>query len=226
VINSPLFGLRNQLTSIKQALSLLGFANVINIVNSISIRDTLSEAEIVEMTSFWDNASDVATAAAMFSRSTGIANPDEAYTLGLFHNAGIPLLMEKFPDYPRILKEAYNNADLRITESENNAIGTNHSVIGYYVAKSWKLPNYLCEAIADHHKTDQIFSEEVGCENRKKNLLATLKLAETTCNTFHTLGDAQTDFEFERIKHNVLIYLGLSEYDFEDLQAEIIDQIR
>ncbi|CAD6880226.1 Predicted signal transduction protein [Methylomonas albis] len=33
----------------------------------------------------------------------------------------------------------------------------------------------------------------------------------------------ETNYEFERITSNLLIYIGLSEYDFEDLQAKLIN---
>ena len=222
-VNSPFFGLRNQITSIKQALSLLGIANICNIVNALSIRHNLSEGSMFELTRFWDNAADVAMVAAAISRLTGIASSDEVYTLGLVHNSGIPLLMAKYPDYQRTLQKAYANPKQRITDFENEAFGSNHAVLGYYVAKAWKLPNYLGEAIADHHKTEAIFSEQVPCDHHKKNLLAVLKLAENICKTHQTLGGVTKDYEFARIKQDLLIYIGLSEYDFEDLQAELVD---
>ncbi len=223
VVNSPFFKLRSQITSISQALNLLGVNNAVNIVNSLSIRNSLSDHAIAGLTQFWDNAIDVAMASAAISRSLGIQSPDEAYTLGLFHNCGIALLMTKHQDYPEVLKAAYAEKEHRITDIENTRIDSNHSVIGYYVARAWKLPGYMAEAIADHHKTEQIFAEQVNCDKQKKNLLATLKLAETICGTYKTLGNAQQDHEFERIKKHILLYLGLSEYDFEDLRAEMLD---
>ncbi len=224
VVNSPFFNRRNQITSIKQALSLLGIQNIANIVNSLSIRDSFSDANIIEMTRFWDNAMDVAMTCAAISRCIGIATPDEAYTLGLFHNVGIPLLVNKFDHhYKQVLEAAYGQAKRRITDIENAKIDSNHAVVGYYVARAWKLPVYLSEAVADHHKTEDIFSEKIPCDKSKMNLLAILKLAETTCDTYKTIGNAPIDYEFRRIKNNLLLYVGLSDYEFEDLQSELID---
>lgn len=223
VVNSPFFGLRNKITSIKQALSLLGTSNITNIVNSLSIRSCLTDSVIIEMTHFWDNAIDVAMACAAIARLTGVSSADEAYTLGLFHNAGIPLMMGKFEHYSKVLEKAYAEPRRRITDIENDLLDSNHAVVGYFVAKAWKLPCYISEAIADHHKTEDIFADKVQCNKQKKNLLSILKLAETTCRTYKTIGNAKKDYEFERIKDNLLIYIGLSEFDFEDLQAELID---
>jgi HD-like signal output (HDOD) protein len=222
-VNSNFFGLRNQITSINQALSLLGITNICNIVNALSIRSSLEDESIIELTQFWDNAVDVAMAAATISRLTGISSADEAYTLGLFHNCGIPLLMSKFDNYSSVLQNAYAEKKRRITDIENSLIDCNHAVIGYYVARAWKLPTYFCEAISDHHKTEAIFADKISCNPRKKSLLAVLKLAETSCKTHLTLGAINKDHEFARIKTDLLLYIGLSDYDFENLQSELID---
>ena len=96
-------------------------------------------------------------------------------------------------------------------------------MVGYFVAKAWKLPDYLSQAIADHHKVEGIFSDKISCDSREKNLLAVLKLAETSCQSHLVLANQSIDHEFERIRHDLLIYIGLSEYDFEDMQAELRD---
>jgi len=223
VVNSPFFGLRHHVTSIQQALNLLGSANVINIVNSVSIRNHLSDSSISDMTAFWDNAMDTAMIAGAVAKITKIAAPDEAYTLGLFHDAGIPLMMLKFKHHPKVLRAAYKEQVLPVTDIENQQLETNHAVIGYFVAKTWKLPNYLSEAIADHHKTGDIFSNKRACNPQKKNLLAVLKLAETISQTSQVLGHVDINYEFERIKSDLFSYLNWSEYDFEEMQEEIKD---
>jgi hypothetical protein len=37
------------------------------------------------------------------------------------------------------------------------------------------------------------------------------------------IEDIDVDHELKRIKSNLLMYTGLSEYDFENLQAELVD---
>lgn len=223
VVNSPFFGLRNKVTSIQQALNLLGSANIVNIVNSLSLRNNLSSKSIKQMTTIWDSAMDIAMTSAAISKLIKVGSADEAYSLGLFHNCGILLLMEKFDNYLTVLTAAYASPEHLITDIENEKIECNHAVVGYYVAKAWKLPNHLCDAIADHHKTGAIFSDTLKCDKAEKNLLAVLKLAEHCCQTYLTLGNANYDYEFERIKSDLLAYVGLSEYDLDDLLSEIKD---
>ncbi|WP_225615937.1 HDOD domain-containing protein [Methylomonas albis] len=223
VINSPFFGLRGKVTSIKHALNLLGLQNTLNIVNGLALRNTFSYQSLVEMTEVWDNSFDVAMACAAIAKITGIASVDEAYTFGLFHDSGIALLMEKFENYTQVLKAGYSETKRNVTDIENASFETNHSVVGYYVAKAWHLPEYLCQGIADHHKTEAIFSEQFAFNPKSKNLLALLKLAENTCLSNKHLGHAAEHYEFHRIKDDLLIYLGLSDYDLDDIQASVRD---
>lgn len=223
VINSPYFAMRSKITSIHQALSLLGIQNIVNIVNCLSLRNAFSYHDLMAMTKVWDNSMDVAMTCSAVAKLTGIASADEAYTLGLFHDSGVTLLMNKFASYPEVLKRAYQERDQRITDIENSAIETNHAVVGYFVAKAWMLPDILSRAIADHHKAEPIFADEIAYDSRSKNLLAILKVAENTCHSPRALADTENHHEFNRIKRNLLVYLGMSEYDFDDLQAEVRD---
>lgn len=217
-VNSSFYGLTNKITSIQQACNLLGINSVVNIVNALSIRSELSDDNVRSLNRFWDSAMDVAMAAASISKQIGFHNPDEAYTLGLFHNCGIPLLMLRFDDFGEALQLAYSQEDSRVIDVGNKSFNTNHAVVGYYVSKSWNLPKYMCEAIADHHSADAIFADLEYANAEKKNLMAVLKMAEHICGLHRTLGNHEVDYEWNRIEEAVLIYVGLSAYDFQSMK--------
>lgn len=221
-VNSPFFGLSNEITSIQQAVNLLGINSVVNLVNALSIRGELSDEQIVALGRFWDSAMEIAMASATIAKQIGFASPDEAYSLGLFHNCGIPLLMMKFDNYLDVMQQSYNAATEReITTTENILLKTNHAVVGYYVAKSWNLPTHICQAIHEHHNIEKVFAEEG--QGDKKTLLATLKMAEHICGNYRTLGCQSIDEEWQRIEETILIYVGLSQYDFSGLKEQVYD---
>jgi HD-like signal output (HDOD) protein len=219
-VNSSFFGLKNKISTVQQACQLLGIDCVVNIVNALSIRGELSDEEIVELGLFWDSATDVAMMAATISKQIGVHAPDEAYTLGLFHNCGIPLLMERFDNYGDVMREAYAQPAPRIIDVENRLFHTNHAVVGYYVAKSWRLPTYLCEAIHDHHSAQEIFNDHDYPDSSKKNLLAILKMAEHLSGLYRTLGGQEVDLEWQQLEEDILIYVGLSAYEFQNLAQD------
>lgn len=222
-VNSKFFGLKNKLTSIHQACTLLGINSVVNIVNALSIRGELSDEDIIGLERFWDSATDIAMVCATIAKQIGFHSPDEAYTLGLFHDCGVALLMRRFDDYLETLQLAYADPKPRIIDYENQAYYTNHAVVGYYVAKSWNLPRHIGEAIHDHHSADEIFANTEYPDTDKKNLLAILKMAEHICGNYRGLGRQSVDHEWLRLQDNLLMYVGLGAYDFEQLREMVLE---
>ncbi len=221
-VNSSSFGLANNITSVKQAVNILGVNSVVNLVNALSIRGELSNDDIITLGSFWDNAMEIAMACAAIAKQIGYSSPDEAYSLGLFHNCGVPLLMMRLDNYKDIIEESYARTDATITDTENELAKTNHAVVGYYVAKSWNLPMHITQAIHEHHNVEKIISDE-NQNSQKRTLLAILKMAENICGNYKNLGGQTEDYEWQRIAEQVLVYVGLSQYDYETLCSQLID---
>ena len=223
LVNSPFFGLTNRIASIQQAVNLLGCNTVINLINAQSIRGELTDEAIVTLNRFWDTAQDVAMTCLTLAKRIGTQAGDEAYALGLFHDCGVPLMLQRFPNYMTVLEKAYANAsaECRVVDTENSEFNTNHAVVGYYTAKSWRLPEHVTDAIANHHNALAIFSDESSRNPQLKNLLAILKMAEHICSSYRVLGNQSVDHEWNAIGHLVLDYVGLSDYDFESMKLSI-----
>lgn len=223
LVNSPHFGLANKIGSIQRAVNLLGSRSIINLINAQSIKGEMSDETIVILNRFWDTAQDVAMTCLTLAKRTGIQAVDEAYTLGLFHDCGVPLMLKRFPDYMEVLEASYANAgmDTRVVDTENRTFNTNHAVVGYFTAKSWRLPEHISSAIANHHNALAIFRDESSRNTQLKNLLAVLKMAEHICASHRVLGNQAQDHEWDVVGPLVLDYIGLSEYDFEHLKQTI-----
>ena len=223
IVNSPYYGLSNKIASIRRAVTVLGSRTVINLINAQSIKGEMTDDTIVTLNRFWDTAQDVAMTSLTLAKRTGTQALDEAYALGLFHDCGIPLMLKRFPDYMRVLEQGYANAvtGSRVVDTENRHFNTNHAVVGYYTAKSWRLPVHLTEAIANHHNALAIFSDDSSRNSQLKNLLAILKMAEHICASHTVLGNQREDHEWDSIRHLVLDYIGLSDYDFDNLKESI-----
>ena len=223
IVNSPYYGLSNKIASFRRAVTVLGSRTVINLINAQSIKGEMTDDTIVTLNRFWDTAQDVAMTSLTLAKRTGTQALDEAYALGLFHDCGIPLMLKRFPDYMRVLEQGYANAGTgsRVVDTENRHFNTNHAVVGYYTAKSWRLPVHLTEAIANHHNALAIFSDDSSRNSQLKNLLAILKMAEHICASHTVLGNQREDHEWDSIRHLVLDYIGLSDYDFDNLKESI-----
>ena len=220
-VNSPYFGLKNTISNIKQAVSLLGIANVTNIANGLALKKTFSDETGAALEEFWKVSNATANIATAISKQLGIASTDLAYSLGLFHNCGIPLMAMKHQDYFSVLEEAYHLPDGRLVDTENKHYKANHAVVGFYTAKAWHLPDALCDVIAEHHSLEKHFGQSASKEAHHTELVALLKMAEHIAKTAEILGHASEDLEWQHYGHRILEFVGLSEDDFHEMEVSI-----
>ncbi|MCW8356660.1 MAG: HDOD domain-containing protein [Marinomonas sp.] len=217
LVNSAAFNLPKKIASVQQAVMLLGTNSVTNIVNGLAVKSELSDDTIQSLHSFWDTATDVAAICSSLAGQLGFKYQDECYALGLFHNVGIPLMLKRFPGYKEVLQKGYQNVDFNLTDIENQNFKTNHSVVGYYLAKSWGLPKSCCAVIAKHHRIEYLFTHRVAGDSINLTFAAILKMAEHIAGTYKHIGGAQKDYEWEKIGHYALDHLDLTEYDFDGM---------
>ena len=219
--NSPYYGLGQSVTSIEQAIMLIGVDAVINTVNGFAMRSSLVDVSFLNR--FWDCAEDTAKLARIISQRLQLESPGAMFLLGLIHNAGIPLLVHAYPNYRDVLAEAYALNDGILTATEDKHFNTNHAVLGYYLARSWKMPLYICDAITEHHDLQRQLAESTSRGGPMLNMLCILKLSEHLAGLHHQLGRHELDLEWQAVETSLLEYLGMSEDDIGDLQLVCTD---
>jgi HD-like signal output (HDOD) protein len=229
-VNSSYYG-KNDVSSISKSVMLLGMQTVMNIVNTLCLRNSMTEPSNTDdekyktLIKFWDSASDVAQCCQIIAKKIHFKQENKAYMIGLFHNAGIPLLMERYPNYPKIMKLSYAQNDRRIVDIENDELKTNHAVLSFYTARSWKLPEMLCNIISKHHNGLAVLENQSNkLTSDERTLTAILFLAQHIAGLYRILGNQDNDLEWEKIGKNTIEYLGLSEFDYEDLISFANDQ--
>ena len=149
--NSPFFGLRTKVESAQQAVMTMGLSNALGIVTGITLKNAIGAKE-QSLERFWDSAEKVANVATYLSGKVPGVPKELAYMYGLFRDCGIPIMMQKFPEYIKTLMKANTGSKLAFTSIEDEAHATNHATLGYLLAKSWSLPNSICQAVLNHHE--------------------------------------------------------------------------
>jgi HD-like signal output (HDOD) protein len=219
IINSPFYGMRSEISSIHQAISLLGPKHLKNLLATVLFRMSMEGEGFTPMPRYWDNATDVARLSSYLARQLGTAQADQAYTVGLFFDCGIPVMAQQYDDFKKILAQQNQEQLESYTALEDLHFNTNHSIMGYYVMRSWGLPKILREACLLHHDIDYIKDDYVGADPSCRNLVIILKIAE------HIAGSHRNDadHEWQRYKPLVLGNLGLSDLDYDELKADMMD---
>jgi len=222
-VNSPFFGTSREILSINQAVVLLGMNTVINLVNTIALRNEMhNDANIPEelqkfLTIYWDSAMDVAAVCMIIAQLLDYRDSEKAYTLGLFHNVGIPMLISRFENYRTIMYASYAADAEKIIDLENQHMNTNHAVLGYYVTKSWKLPKQICDVVALHHNAEEMFSPSANYDDERKTLFCILKMAEHIFGFHEQVAGNKVDLEWEKHKETILGYLSVSEFEYDEI---------
>lgn len=147
--NSPLVGLRWEVTNVLQALSLLGADRLNALVTTVAmIRFTQGAPRIQAYTASWRHHVATALIAEQLADQDS-GEREAAYTAGLLHDVGrLALLRLSAKEYSVLLETVPHSGML---DRERIQFGLDHCAAGEYLAREWHLPSYLIQAAAEHH---------------------------------------------------------------------------
>lgn len=231
IVNSPFFGLRQPARSISQAISLLGLNNFSRIVVASSLEEALDFKGLdpEAMARFWRHSLLVASVSDLIARKVYSSSPtptefkhllDHAYTLGLFHDCAIPLMMKKFSEYRLVIAPALRgmwSADGEGVQAEEVTYGASHCTIGYIVARSWRLDPDVCECIKHHH------DHHIGAHDDlvRRRLLANLLLAECTIEILTEGNSSEIEENLAALPEELIFELDLGKDDIPNIREKI-----
>jgi HD-like signal output (HDOD) protein len=150
-VNSPFYGLRTKVGSIHQALNVIGLRNAGQLVTGLLLRNAFPTGATESMQAYWQSTSKIALLNACLARNLRIVDREEAYTFALFRDCGALAMMADVDRYEPMLPGASEVCGTRVIELENERHGVAHAAIGYYLTKSWLMPEHICEAVLRHH---------------------------------------------------------------------------
>lgn len=215
-VNSPFFGLAKRTSSVAQAVTILGMRTATQIVTGLILRKAVT-GQGSTLEEFWDRAEQVAGIASRIAQTIPRGPRDDAYCFALFHDVGIPILTQKFPDYPQTLLLAENSGDRPFAAVERERHATDHATLGYLVAKGWFLPEAICEGILYHHDP-AAFTDREGVSPRAQTLIAINVLAECFHDENIRLRDTSA---WARMGSQALEHLGLTDAEYYDLREDL-----
>jgi HD-like signal output (HDOD) protein len=140
--------------TLTQAVNLLGFNAVKNILLTIAVRDTIFREPFSgdpDLTGLWKHSLACAVGAAFLAERNAPDLAELAFAAGLAHDCGKLIMLAAVPDrYGPLLRTA-ENAPCAFADAENDAFGADHCLAGKWLAESWNLPRPLVDAMWLHH---------------------------------------------------------------------------
>ena len=152
MVNSPLYGLRQPVTKLNQAIMLLGQDTLRHIALMFLARETVRAHPIpnFDLLKFWDQSLRRAVSARSLAEAVG-ADAEEAFTLGLLQDLG---LLALFIVYPHAVQHwdtlCAADPDERY-HLEQELFGITHDKVGQLLGENWHLPEELTIPWAAHH---------------------------------------------------------------------------
>ncbi|MBI4740525.1 MAG: HDOD domain-containing protein [Betaproteobacteria bacterium] len=218
VVDSPVFRKHHPFRSIEHILQTVGLLQTANLVRTISLASALpAKHNQKAFEAFWSRSHAISQLAMLIAEQRiTVCNifPDQACLAGIFHDCGVPVLMQRFPTYctSMHLDEPGCWTDLREEDARFNA---DHCVVGYLVGRHWKLPDFICDAIRFHHDMTRL-DDHVA-----RTMVAILQLA---IHGYYQVQRIDNNPEWDEISADVLDELGINAEalpEFMDIVLEL-----
>lgn len=154
IANSSFYGLQHKVGSINEAVVVLGFRAIRSMVLAVGINGVfrVDHCAGFDPQAYLRHSVAVGLAARALAQLTG-HNPELSFTAGILHDLGELALASNFtPQYAETL--AYRRKhDCFLIIAERDILGMDHTEVGGLLADTWRFPNELRQALAEHHSS-------------------------------------------------------------------------
>ncbi|MCG3138272.1 MAG: hypothetical protein HJJLKODD_02134 [Phycisphaerae bacterium] len=155
VANSALYGQSSKVNSITRALTVIGLNEVRSIGLGYKLANVIKEhaSSHFDFEAFWEQSLMMAVLAREIARHRKSPQVEEAFLVGLLQNIGVVVLSgQREAEYQQVLARKKADTQSTLVAIEQELLGIDHARLGGEAAKSWKLPEELCQAIHLHHQ--------------------------------------------------------------------------
>lgn len=150
--NSAFFGMSRKISSIPQALVILGFDVVKGLVLTSSVFDMIQKS----MSGLWEHSIGCAAASGALAQLMGRDDAEEVLVAGLLHDLGKVVLILNLPEEAERIKEAVEKKNISFYQAEKEILPDyTHAEIGQWLAEHWNLPESLAEPMRLHHTPER-----------------------------------------------------------------------
>jgi len=216
--NSAAYGMSRNISDISEAIALLGYKNISNIVLAATVYSVMDKGlsgYALDRGELWRHSLTAAYAARYIAQATRKVPPEEAYVGGLLHDIGKVVLN----DYVRfgygIIVKLVEEEHIPFTEAELRVLGFEHAMVGSLLVERWDLPEGYQYAALLHHKPNDLEPEHAEYQP----LVDVVSVANSMCLMLGVgLGaDGLQNYLYPE----PLERLGIQ--DYETLMSELVD---
>jgi HD-like signal output (HDOD) protein len=225
LVNSAFYGFPGRISTITQAIVILGFSTIRNVVLTTSVLKAFSKNPThgFDVGKFWEHC--LLTGA--IARSLAVEREanfiEETFIAGLLHDMGRIVLGQKLPqEFEKVLL-AKEKAGITQLAAEQSVLNLTHGDIGCWLARKWNLPIPFVEVMRCHHFPLEILAQDPQPQRDTVNLVFLVHAADALSKG---LKDGKPQLEStEKIDPKVRAELKLDAAGWDRFQQRTEEEI-
>ncbi|MBF9003460.1 HDOD domain-containing protein [Vibrio nitrifigilis] len=143
--NSAYFGGQRDVSTINDALIRVGMESVRTLVVASVLSNTFSDLETLDLDTYWTNTFETALITKKIAEQIGL-DTSEAFTTGVLHDIGELIIHSLIPEQAKLISERVKAGESALAVEEE-LLGVSSPRLGAMLAKSWKFPENMVDAI-------------------------------------------------------------------------------
>ncbi len=162
--NSAFYGVPRRISNIQEAVALLGYKTIKNLVIAATLYQRMNNAftgYALERGDLWRHSLSVAYAAQYIAELTKVCPPEEAYIAGMLHAIGKIVLNDYIKFGYQIIVRIVDTDKLPFVEAERMVLGFDHAQVGGMLVDKWNLPESHKVAV-EYQYTPEELPEELS----------------------------------------------------------------
>jgi putative nucleotidyltransferase with HDIG domain len=156
--NAPAFGLEASVSSVDQAVLMLGHEQILHIVMMLAFNSVMTGSSLtytMEMNELWKHSLVSAIAAEFVMKETPEldGHAGAAFTASLLHDIGKLVMAQTLKADELVeIRDRIERKQISSADAEREVLGLDHGDVGAALLQSWRLPESIVEGVANHHR--------------------------------------------------------------------------
>ncbi len=157
MVNSAHMGLSVKIDSVRQAVSMLGLQEVVEMVLSQNFSTHLKRPQKgygLAKGDLWRQSLAVAMVARTLASQRDLMSLPAIYTAALLKDIGKVILHEFVAEQHEAIQQRVSRDGMSFVEAENDVLGMDHATLGGIIARQWHFSPHMIYMIENHHLTN------------------------------------------------------------------------
>lgn len=155
LVNSPYYGFSRRITSITNAVVILGFNQIRNLAFSAFIYDMFAaghgKGATFDINAFWKHSMGAAFIASRLAAGIDPKLEEDGFICGLLHDLGKFIMVQKAKRDVEEVMAVVRREDVLFFAAEQRCLKYDHALLGAAIMEMWNLPERLVQVVRCHH---------------------------------------------------------------------------